>query len=133
MQGEAKPLKQAGDLMTIRGTPTFMAPEVFRAEKYGVSADTFSFALVLLELATEKSTEERFKDAGMEPNAAAHWHAMGNRVDLDKPCSNSVDTAIGIVVRCWNADANARPSMHECAKMLEKMAATAQEYIYTTP
>ena len=40
---------KSGGLVTVRGTPTFMAPEVFKAEPYGAAADVFSFSLVLLE------------------------------------------------------------------------------------
>lgn len=44
---------------TIVGTPPFMAPEICKYQQYSYSADVFSFAMVLYELATRTSPPAR--------------------------------------------------------------------------
>ena len=36
--------------MTICGTPSWVAPEIFRGEQYNETVDVYSFAITLLEV-----------------------------------------------------------------------------------
>ena len=40
---------------TITGTPYWMSPEVIRGERYGTSADVYSFGIILWQILSEKS------------------------------------------------------------------------------
>ena len=101
------------------GTPVYIAPEVARAERYSESADVFSFALVLLELVTGVSTEDRFKEMGIECKGISAHHQAGKRAGLEavKRTAENED-ALKLVQRCWAKDPSSRPSMQECIDAL---------------
>ena len=68
--------------MSIVGTPLWVAPEILRRERYGPSCDQFSYAMVLVEMATR---ERPYKtgDTPFDPRAVM----AGARPDVpsDKP------------------------------------------------
>ena len=97
----------------------YIAPEVARAERYAEPADVFSFALVLLELVTGISTEDRFKEIGIERKGISAHHQAGKRAGLEavKRTAENED-ALKLVQRCWAKDPSSRPSMLECIDAL---------------
>ncbi len=97
----------------------YIAPEVARAERYAEPADVFSFALVLLELVTGVSTEDRFKEIGIERKGISAHHQAGKRAGLEavKRTAENED-ALKLVQRCWAKDPSSRPSMLECIDAL---------------
>lgn len=48
--GISKELSKSGNAASSRGTPLYMAPEVFRGETYGRTVDTYSLGIVLYKL-----------------------------------------------------------------------------------
>ena len=44
--------------MTVCGTPCWVAPEVFRNERYGWPVDVYSFAIVVWEILAGTATQE---------------------------------------------------------------------------
>ena len=48
--GIAKELSKSGRAISMRGTPLYMAPEVFRGDSYGSSVDIYSLGIVLYKL-----------------------------------------------------------------------------------
>ena len=48
--GIARELSKSGRAASMRGTPLYMAPEVYRGEKYDASVDIYSLGLVLYKL-----------------------------------------------------------------------------------
>jgi len=61
--GESVLLSRSTTMITNqpRGTPIYMAPEVFKCERYGHPADRFSFAILCWELCSEsKPYDEQF-------------------------------------------------------------------------
>ena len=119
--GEAKENKTRSSkgLATIVGSPMYIAPEVVRAERYAEPADVFSFALVLLELVSGVSTEDRFKQMDIDRKGIAAFHQTGKRADLEfveKTKENGA--ALKLVERCWSDDPEKRPRMAECGVAL---------------
>ena len=80
----------AGDAVaatqTITGTPYWMSPEVIRGERYGTSADVYSFAIILWQILSEKSNpyeDDVFKVQykvvqGMRPEIPSDIEAIGD-------------------------------------------------------
>lgn len=48
--GIARELSKSGRAASMRGTPLYMAPEIFRGEKYDASVDIYSLGIVLYKL-----------------------------------------------------------------------------------
>ena len=48
--GIARSLEKTSTHMSMKGTPNYMAPEVYKNEKYGASCDTYSLGLVMYRL-----------------------------------------------------------------------------------
>ena len=102
----------------------YMAPEVFRGERYQESVDVFSFALVLLEIVSGVDVETWFEAEGVEPRGAAAFHATGKRLDLSEEFapgrhSPAGMSALELVERCWHPDPASRPTMQACRKLLD--------------
>ena len=97
----------------------YVAPEVVRADRYGESADVFSFALVLLELVSGVSTEDRFKQMDIEMKGISGYHEAGKRADLNF-VERSPETAMALelIKDCWNGDPLERPKMIEVVDAL---------------
>ncbi|KAF9600011.1 hypothetical protein IFM89_002484, partial [Coptis chinensis] len=74
----------------------YMAPEVFKHQKYDKKVDVFSFAMILYEM-----------------------------LEGDPPMSNYKPyEAAKLTEQCWAADMNQRPSFFEILKKLEKIKGT---------
>ncbi|ETW03145.1 TKL/DRK protein kinase [Aphanomyces invadans] len=58
--------KDLDALTTVVGTPFWLAPEVIRNEKYGISADIYSFGIVLTELETRQTPYHDIDQTGLK-------------------------------------------------------------------
>lgn len=95
---ELKPIHRVGDdkfqASGLTGTRRYMAPEVVQVKPYGLSADVFSFGLLMWEMLTSKSA---FKNHTRQK----HYEEVvmgGKRPKLVK----SIPFAIrDLIVRCW--------------------------------
>ena len=122
--GESKANLKKSDkgLATIVGSPMYIAPEIVRAERYAEPADVFSFALVLLELVTGVSTEDRFKQMDIERKGISLYHQAGKRADL--AFAEQVGTkgpALRLVEQCWDDDPSKRPTIADVATTLASL------------
>jgi len=95
--------------MTIKGTPYFMAPEVFE-QKYNKKADIWSVGGVILQMITGQPP---WKTLGFQSPMSLFYHLKSTDgpppvdIDLQSP------SLTRIVESCFERDADKRPGAHE--------------------
>jgi serine/threonine protein kinase len=106
-------LRQGGSLELTgeMGTLRWMAPEVARNERYQMSADVFSFAMLLFELITHQCP---FNDR-LPLQAVVATALQGLRPGLP---TGIPDTITSLIQRCWHATSAERPTFVQVQEML---------------
>ncbi|ELP86692.1 protein kinase, putative, partial [Entamoeba invadens IP1] len=96
------------------GTPTYMAPEVLKKEKYKMSADIFSFGVTIYECVgwCEAYPKDEFKF----PWKIAEFVISGKRVNKNPSMSDNI---FNIISECWKQDMNNRPKIEDVVHTLE--------------
>ena len=97
------------------GTPAWMAPEVLRGDGYTLSADVYSYGVIIWEMVTRS---EPFKGV----NALAIINQVGTdgrRLEVPSDCPPFWRR---LMLRCW-AEPEERPSSAEVLAMLQKLKA----------
>ena len=97
------------------GTVKYMAPEIARCEDYGVSADVYSFGILLWELVTLRTVYGEFKtrESVLEASTAGHRppiRALPPNKKLRK-----------LVNACWHQDPFKRPSASKIHASLKEI------------
>ncbi|GAB4843010.1 hypothetical protein Ancab_012986 [Ancistrocladus abbreviatus] len=101
-----------------KGTPQWMAPEVFRNEPSDEKSDIYSFGVILWELATQKIPWEYLNS--MQVIGAVGF--MNQRLDIPK----DVDPRwASIIESCWLSEPQCRPTFQE---LLEKLKDLSRHY-----
>eukprot|EP00727_Mastigamoeba_balamuthi_P002113 m51a1_g119 putative serine-protein kinase atm (4596) ;mRNA; f:366111-398227 len=108
--------KEDGSITNGAGTPIYMAPEVFRGEKYTVSADVYSFAMLLWELF---SSTQPFSG----PEFSLSWNVAqfvteGKRLPLSLIGNEHV---ANLVRTCWDHNPVKRPTFDNICMILEPL------------
>eukprot|EP00741_Cyanophora_paradoxa_P016712 tig00020938_g16140.t1 len=101
----------AGD--DVAGTPAYMAPEVLRGERYDASADVFSFAVVLWEVATGA-----LPFAGWALGKVINFTVSGQRLAVPASVAAPIRQTIEA---CWDQEPARRPRMPDLVRSLERM------------
>ncbi|KAK4430030.1 Integrin-linked protein kinase [Sesamum alatum] len=96
------------------GSYRYMAPEVFKHQKYDKKVDVFSFAMILYEMLEGEPPFSHY-----EPYEAAGYVAEGHRPVFR--AKGFTPELRELIEYCWAADMNMRPSFLEILKRLEKI------------
>ncbi|ELP90348.1 protein kinase domain containing protein, partial [Entamoeba invadens IP1] len=96
------------------GTPTYMAPEVLKKEKYKKSADIYSFGVTFYE--TLKWGEAYDKEEFKFPWKIAEFVISGKRLDKEE---NMNEKHFKLIQNCWNQRPEDRPHIDEVIKSVE--------------
>ncbi len=96
------------------GSYRYMAPEVFRHEKYSEKVDIYAFAMILFYL-----THGEPPFAWMPPLEAAKQASLEHLRPEMRPNLNR-DVA-SLISRCWHPDPASRPSAREVCAILERL------------
>ncbi|KAK4403046.1 Integrin-linked protein kinase [Sesamum angolense] len=99
------------------GSYRYMAPEVFKHQKYDKKVDVFSFAMILYEMLEGEPPLSHY-----EPDEAARYVAEGHRPIFR--AKGFTPELKELVEYCWAADMTMRPSFLEILKRLEKIKET---------
>ncbi|CAG9465400.1 unnamed protein product [Pedinophyceae sp. YPF-701] len=103
-------------LTGLTGSLLYMAPEVFRSEKYNEKADVFSFAVIAYELLTFKLISSHLPKAdfyncyGYAENVSKGW-----RPDLPKKWSRDLKQ---LIESAWAGQGGERPSFADIVERL---------------
>lgn len=95
-----------------RGTAAWMAPEVFSTNKYDEKCDVYSFGIILWEMITRRRP---FQDIEGTPLTILWKAYSGSR---PPPIADCPDVLMDLIVRCWDKEPNARPTMQEVFDVL---------------
>lgn len=102
--------------MTACGTPAYAAPEVLRNSAYSVSADVYSFAMVLWELITRQPLYP-----GIPPFQIIFTvGTQGMRPTIPPACNPGLAS---VIQDCWAEDPSNRPSFVDLADRIAQLPA----------
>lgn len=96
------------------GTPMFIAPEVIKGGKYGLKADVYSFAIIVLNLFTYNI--EFLDDSKLSAFNFYKKVAAGERY---KRPDSIPDVYWNLIEMCWKQDEKQRPSFDEITEILK--------------
>jgi len=129
--------KAADDVtMTAVGTPLFCAPEISRGESYGEAIDTYSFGLILVDMATGEDIMEFIAKRWMAAFNKKHKPSNVMRllrpmiedewrpVTTEDPIPFAPTSINALIVRCCSPDPKMRPSFDE---ILEELSGPCAE------
>ena len=99
------------------GTPLWMAPEIFEGQRYGPSADVFSYAIVLWEIAAQSEPWPDADGAFLGQQLFERIEA-GQRPELDEQAWPA--DFIALMKQCWTRDPAARPTFRQILSDLNR-------------
>mmetsp|Transcript_23652 Transcript_23652/g.33035 ORF Transcript_23652/g.33035 Transcript_23652/m.33035 type:complete len:431 (-) Transcript_23652:161-1453(-) len=102
------------------GSRRYMAPEVALHQTYNLSADVYSFGVLLWEVC---SLEEPYE--GMDVSDHFKFVVQGNERPIIHPDWPS--KLVNIMKWCWAPDKNIRPPIHHILRALKKQLSSIQE------
>ena len=117
--------------MEARGTPAYMAPEMFGEHFHATAAcDVFAFGLIMYELLSGKQLPwlseiyKLYQDNPGDPNNKKRAMFICGS-DIPNPeCRPELDEGVfpegwrAIITRCWDVDPEKRPTMAEICQMM---------------
>jgi len=92
--------------LTVRGTPYFMAPEVFE-EKYGPKADIWSVGGVVFQMATGSPP---WKNLGHKNPISLFFHLKNTQNPPELPPTIDDDNLKDLISQCFHRDPSKRPN-----------------------
>lgn len=110
--GLAGIMKDNKELIGGVGTPHYTAPEVLERKRYGPKVDTYSYGMILWEMATRSipyrdKTHQEIIDTVV---------TRGWRLGIPK---NINDNLKKLITRCWSSNVNERPDFAEIVKIFD--------------
>ena len=118
-------MNDAQQTMTAVGTTFYVAPEIMLGEKYGSSADIFSYAVTLAAMSYIKSKNDKllnlfskaWQESDLNNGGFPTQHAVTDAViskDLRPKLSEELPKSLKDLVNdCWKRDPSLRPSVDE--------------------
>lgn len=95
----------------VRGTTTFMAPEIWNNEKYTTACDVYSFALVVFSILTNE-------DPFINYNVCQFFMKVINNGQRPELSQKIPDAFKNLITKCWAEIPEERPSFKDIVKEL---------------
>ena len=115
-------------LGTVTGTPTTMAPEVFKGKVYGTQVDIFSVGIILWEMwyARPGYTHKKTDESGDDVPIAENFNHLGEliKAGVRPDFENKYKPHHGLqflMKHCWDSDIIERPTAENVLDKLESM------------
>lgn len=90
-------------VMQFAGTPSYMAPEIFRNQKYTETVDVFAFGTMLWEAVARDIPWANFDVQDIRQRVVA-----GKMLEIPRDCPHSLQQ---VIREAWTTDRNLRPPM----------------------
>lgn len=113
-------VKEVKDRLGFTGTPRYMANEVGTGNEYGLSADVYSFGILLHEICTLKEPFSNLRNIDAFRKKVAHG---GERPKLSSIRHSGLRS---LMERCWDPLPEGRPSFTEVRQELENIVGKPQ-------
>eukprot|EP00986_Skeletonema_menzelii_P006137 scaffold2316_cov135-Skeletonema_menzelii.AAC.12 len=98
-------MKKSGNYkLSMAGTPRYMAPECGKRKRYNLSADVYSFSVLLWEIITMRQPLEDFTYTRLQTEVFENGHRPDIKAITNKNMSELVRLG-------WHQDSSQRPSM----------------------
>ena len=97
----------------IKGTPAYLAPEVYSEKEYSIKSDVYSYSMIIYEIIIGKKPFRDIKDIQTHREEIKEKH---HRPLIDEPISASYRS---LLERCWSAIPTERPTFSEIVEELE--------------
>mmetsp|Transcript_25952 Transcript_25952/g.24802 ORF Transcript_25952/g.24802 Transcript_25952/m.24802 type:complete len:803 (-) Transcript_25952:141-2549(-) len=100
----------------VYGTTEFMSPEISLATDFTISADIFSFGIVLCELITGKKPCESFMNRCARDMFCVDGREV--RENIEEGCPERLEV---LASQCCEGEPASRPTIHSCLEELEAL------------
>ena len=94
----------------IKGTPVYIAPEVYLNKGYSKKSDVYSFSLIMYEIFTEEQPFDEYNEFNSPFEIKQRIVNEQERPKFIKPINESYKT---LIERCWSQEPSSRPSFSE--------------------
>ena len=111
--GMCQPANDAVKREGVYGVLPYMAPEVIRGHQYTKAADIYSFGIIMNEIMSEE----------IPYNGIPHDHILAVKIckGLRSKISEDITPKFAdLIIKCWDAKAENRPTAKELYKILKK-------------
>ena len=105
--------KEAADITgTLAGSPTYIAPEVFKSQVYNSKVDIYSLGIMLWELWYGERAFAKIESVSLED--FFRMVDNGGRPEHVKGCREPTQAWENLMKECWQKNYKDRPSANEC-------------------
>jgi len=120
--GFARPLSEFDRMTQGVGTLRYMAPEVLHSGEYGVSADIFSFGILLHEILTGNIPFSGKNEAALcLAIMGGHRPPFEELLEIGYVGEERLNQAWAILQACWDEDPDTRPRAGEVGEMIQEL------------
>lgn len=97
---------------TIKGTPDYMAPEIWSKSEYSKASDVYAFGMIVFEIMTKNNIFDGVNYNFLKMHEVCNGYRPEFKVKIP-------DSYRNLIERCWSQDPKKRPSFDEILEELK--------------